>query len=195
MSNKVYKKSPDNVYLLLTEVEQKYHQPLSELGTTYDLLDVYSDTDGPALTLHGHPCLAIIRITSYKDRAKGMNDIEIQFDAAKYGRLQMDQKRALIDHELEHIKPKIKKKDGSQVYDQLGRPCFVMKHHDVEVGWFATVAARWGVDSVEYNQANNIVNDELIYKTIFLGLGPSDEELRTKVRDRFALDSEEIVGY
>lgn len=195
MSTKIYKKSLDTTHLLVVEVEQKYHQALAELGTTYDLLDVYSDSDGPALTLHGHPCLAIIRITSYKDRAKGMNDIEIQFDAAKYGRLSLDQKKALIDHELEHIKPKITKKDGTQVYDQLGRPCFIMKHHDVEFGWFATVAARWGKDSVEYNQANQMIGDELVYNTIFLGQGPGDKDLQDRVKHRFAVDSEEISGY
>jgi hypothetical protein len=63
-----------------------------------------------------------------------------------------DQQNALIDHEVTHISLVINRK-GILTLDDLGRPKLKMRKHDFEVGWFHSIAERYGAASFEVQQA------------------------------------------
>ncbi|MDB6174356.1 MAG: hypothetical protein JWL59_3667, partial [Chthoniobacteraceae bacterium] len=157
---------------LIAEIIADHYPQLLELTSTkgsipalrFDVVFYYADKDqngdvcGSGLKLHGYACLAIIKIIKLKDRCKGMGDVEITIDGDAWMERGAAQRRALIDHELYHLAPKT---DNSGAYkrDDLRRPLFGMRLHDVDVGWFAAVALRNGAASAEQIQAHQIVEN------------------------------------
>jgi len=141
------------------------HKPVLAAGVTIDFVFARCDrdekTDKPlndALTKNGVKALGICRKIPLKDRALGRADAEIALDGDWWeGEANEDERRGLLDHELHHIAVKIDKR--GLVRDDLGRPVLQLRKHDVEVGWFKTVAARHGRSSMERIQAARIMCD------------------------------------
>lgn len=186
---KTFRKSDGYIRSLVEEVMRLYHPDLIEFKITVDLIDAYDSQGNAAVTHGGLPAYAVIRSIPLKDRVMGRGDAEITFDANRVGRMTERQKKALIDHELYHLEFKLNK-DGEKTVDDIGRYLFKMKPHDREFGWFESVAMRWGKDSVESEQAREMVNDEY-FKKYFLLEGLTDKEaLGTEI---FLHDLEPVV--
>ena len=138
---------PD-VVRLAGEVMAKYHPDLAEAGVTLCLLMAAARVDGrtgeprgPAVTLHGYPCKATIKVNSEKDRVEGKADLTVTIDAAAYDDMAEAERVSLLDHELEHA-VLLREKDGAVRTDDAGRPRVKLRPHDFQLGGFVNVCDR-----------------------------------------------------
>lgn len=135
------------------------HKPLIEHEVKIDYVFAFATTDeqgfpkGDALRKNGLKALGLTRILSLKDRAMGRGDVEIALDGDWWTNAPLAEKRALLDHELHHIMPLLVDRDD------LGRPRIKLRKHDVEFGWFRCIAARHGENSLERQQARQLMED------------------------------------
>ncbi|QDT07973.1 hypothetical protein K227x_64030 [Rubripirellula lacrimiformis] len=150
---KTYEKAPALCRRLVGELLTQFHQPLADFKTVIDILLVRASRDadgqpiGPALQgRSGYPAAASVSVTKLKDRVMGRGDAEILIDGDRYTNWTEKTLRAILDHELEHL-------EFTGNVDDLGRPKFRLRPHDVEFGWFDSIARRHGDDSGEVLQA------------------------------------------
>lgn len=155
----IYEKAPVEVSLMAGTIIKKFkaHRALEDYGVKIDFLMASPDGDGPALKARGHRVFGKTRKTNLRERTLGHGDAEIVLDAAFWKTANDKTKVALLDHELTHLAVKVK--DGLLVTDDQNRPCLTLRHHDVEVGWFAEVAERNGDYSMECLQAKTIFQE------------------------------------
>lgn len=151
--SKTYEKAPAIVRRLIDSLLHQYHGELAEMKLKVDALLVKAPTDadgnptGPALKAgSGYPAAASISIVKLKDRVMGRGDCEILIDGDRYPKWPETQVRAILDHELEHL-------EFTGNVDDIGRPKLKLRPHDIEFGWFDSVARRHGDTSVEVMQA------------------------------------------
>jgi len=136
------------------------HKPLLSCGAVIDYVFAFAKTDdegnvkGAALTKNGIRVFSIARKIPLKDRALGRGDAEIAIDGDWWNEASEAQQRALLDHELHHLTPKIDKR--GLVRDDLGHPIIVLRKHDFEFGWFNVIADRHKQASMECRQAKMI---------------------------------------
>ena len=156
-----FTQADSSVHEMAAELIRKYHPELHAGGATFDILMVHPETDqdgnakGPAITHQGYPAAGLAKIVSLKDRAKGQRDGEIQIDAEAWGDYSDEQRQALLDHELQHF---VVARDSYNVFqfDDLSRPKFRMRKHDVQIGWFDVIAQRHRAASGEVEQAREL---------------------------------------
>lgn len=150
------------------------HKALEEHEVRIDWLLAFPEYDentgekkAPAIVHQGYPARGVCRIVNYRDRVKGNGDVEITIDGEWWEDelTTEDERLALLDHELSHIRLKMGK-TGRPDTDDAGRPKIEMRKHDFQVGWFHDVAARWGASSAETQQAQLLQRDDL-YQTYF----------------------------
>lgn len=159
------------VHGLIREIMEEHHPDLVEAGVTVNAVFAYAPlrSDGvpkqPSVKLHGYPCEAVVKINSLKARVEGLADATITFDGHLWGGVETaklepmadDRRKALIDHELQHLELKTDG-DGNNKRDDLNRPELKMRLHDVEVGWFRAIAERHGKAAGECRQAAMLVD-------------------------------------
>jgi len=156
-----YRKASAEVNQIVEEMVEKFHGPLRDAGVQIECLFAYALTDdngdstGPALKLGGYPCNAVVRVLNLKDRTVGRGDAEIVIDGDQWDTWDDEQKRALIDHEIEHLE--LKTDDDGVIRDDLGRPKLRLRKHDHQFGWFDSIARRHGAASFEVQQFAGIV--------------------------------------
>jgi hypothetical protein len=150
--SKTYDRAPASVKQRGDALIRRFHRELTVAEVSIDYLFVSTDGDGPALTLHGTAAYAVVKISSSKDRAKGMADAEILIDRNRYEMMTDKQKDALLDHELYHLLVQ-KEDDGGFKVDDQQRPRLRMRPHDHEFGWFVEIARRHQEHSIEVQQA------------------------------------------
>lgn len=152
-----YQKADAATVKLLEEVRVAHHD-VRLLDVTISVLMAYAPIDddgeptGYAITHHGVRALGKARIVPLRDRVHGMADAEILLDGDEWKTTSTRMKRALIDHELTHF-------DRTGEVDDAGRPKLKIRPHDFEVGWFHEVAHRHGDESIEIQQAQQLVAD------------------------------------
>ncbi len=152
---KTYDQAPQETHDRVKAILLKYHPELVAIKITIDLLMVSTDSEtASALTHGGYPALAVVRATSSKERAMGRGDAEIVIDRDKYEAMDPKERDALLDHECYHLVPKIDKKTNAPKRDEHQRPCFKMRKHDRDFGWFDIIAQRHGESSAEVKQAH-----------------------------------------
>lgn len=160
-----YQKCPLEVHQMSKEILSEFesHLPLVNAGVTITLLFAYGDRDedtgelkSDAIKHHGMRALGLCRIVNEKDRVKGCADAEILLDGDYWPTIDAPEQRALLDHELHHLKVSVK--DGVIKHDCAGRPKLKMRKHDVEFGWFKTIAERHGEASMEQQQAKQLMD-------------------------------------
>lgn len=140
----------DNLKPLIASCMEKYHPALNEAGVRVGARYAHAPRDeesgepkGPALKLHGYPCLATVKIVSHKDRVAGLPDAIIDVDGDRWDDLSDAQQRALIDHELTRLELALDE-EGKPKLDDCHRPKLKMRQHDHEVGVFNDVVRRHG---------------------------------------------------
>jgi len=155
--SKIYSAAPSGVAERVAHLVKVFHADLKDAGVKFDLISVADDdpeVDTP-LKLHGYPCAAVIRAVDVKGRTMGRGDVEIVIDESRYLSMPDAQKDALLDHELEHVELQLNKK-GRVKLDCCRRPKVKMRLHDVNFGWFTSIAERHGAASLECKQASQL---------------------------------------
>jgi len=138
------------------------HKPVLDAKVKIDYVFAFCDRDeetgeplNDALTKNGMKCLGLTRKLPPKDRVMGRGDAEVALDGDWWAKANPDEQAALLDHELHHIAPKLKK--GVLQVDAQGRPQLFLRKHDFEVGWFHIIAARHEA-AVERHQARGLMD-------------------------------------
>lgn len=147
-----YDTVPQEVLNLIRSTMEQYHEELVTADVTVDAMFAYTENGDHPLKHGGYPALACIKITSLKNRIKGMADAEITFDGEAYKAMTLEQRIALIDHELHHLMVARDKEDNIK-YDDAERPKLKMRKHDYQMGWFRDIAIRHKENSPEVYQA------------------------------------------
>jgi len=171
---------------LCKKLIESYHSDLDSTAATVDIVFAFRDPDGeaPAMEKDGHRILGQAKITSLKDRTKGMKDGEIMLDGDAWTGLTDKVKAALMDHELEHFECK-RDKEGEFIFDDLNRPVLKMRNHDRQFGWFDTVAQRHRSDSMEILQLQKLFRDsEQIYLPFIDPDGTLEERVDKALEER-----------
>lgn len=111
--------------------------------------DSDGEPTGTALTMNGYPAAAVVRLTSLKERAHKLGDVELLIDGARWDKLDEQQRIALIDHELTHVRVRTERETGELLTDAQGRPKLRMRRHDIQIGGFNDVIERHGRAALE----------------------------------------------
>ena len=170
-----YVKADDELIQHLNHVMQQYHPHLVDVELKVDfLLALRGENDEYALTAHGYGALATIRKTNLKDRVKGLGDCELVIDGDHYDEWSERELHALLDHELTHLELTVDKKTGRTKRADHNRPMISMRLHDRQMGWFDSVAKRWGVDSAEVQQMTELAQDWEFVQLYLPGFDPAN---------------------
>lgn len=154
--------APADVDDVVREVMRQYHPELDVVGVVVDALLVYAEHPDlspprrPALRDRGYSCAARIKRSPKYHRARGGGDAILEVDAYTWWTVDARTRRALVDHELEHLE--LATNAHGVRWDAYDRPVLSMRVHDVQFGWFARIAARWGEASLEVAQARRLVS-------------------------------------
>lgn len=127
----------------------RWHGPLDKAKVRVAMLMARND-DGQPVKLHGYTCAATVKINSYKDRVEGKADATIVVDEHAWDDMTIEERLALLDHELEHLEL-VPDKDQPDVWqtDDMGRPRLKMRLHDWQLGGFAEIVERHGSNAIE----------------------------------------------
>jgi len=148
-----YDKADEQTIALINEILNEYHPELASAEVTIEAMMAYDDKGGFPVKHGGYPALAVIKISSLKNRVKGFADAEITIDAENFKSMSEPQRRALIDHELTHLVVATDK-EGVIKTDDCNRPKLKIRKHDYQMGWFTEIAKRHGSNSPEVYQAS-----------------------------------------
>lgn len=147
-----YDTAPEEVIDLINETIEEFHPELVEAQVTVDAMFAYDEKGGFPVKAGGYPAFATIKITSLKNRVKGMADAEITIDAEAFKGMNKEQQKALIDHELYHLLV-VRDKESNIKTDDANRPKLRIRKHDHQMGWFKAIAIRHKQNSPEVYQA------------------------------------------
>jgi hypothetical protein len=114
-----YSEGDGEVLGRLAAVLRAHHAPLFDAGVKVGVLFAVNDT-GHAVTGHGYPALATVKVVSLKDRVHKGTDAELVIDRRAYEELTDAQRDALLDHEMSHLA--LKKFGYVAVKDSRGEP-------------------------------------------------------------------------
>lgn len=173
MGTKYYEPASQDLKQRIENIREEYHPELA--GVTISPLFVFTDESEPCLTHAGYGAAAVIRIVPVKDRASGMDDVQLVVDRYVYSGLNGAQKDALVDHELYHLERAVDAKTEEPKVDVLGRPKLKLRRHDWQLGGFDEIARRHGKSALEISMARSMVTGQL---DLFLDLGRRREERR-----------------
>lgn len=168
---KTYSKGSSDVESSINRMLVSYHSDLRDVsvGTLFTFDEESSEQ---VLKFQGYPAAAVVKITGMRDRALGIADAVITVDRAYWQFITAAQKDALIDHELEHLERVVDEESGKPKFDLLGRPKLRMRRHDRQLGWFDSVAARHGEDSMEMRQAKQLMTQT---QQLYFDFAPKQE--------------------
>ena len=148
---KSYQPADSETMAMLDAVIAEHHPDIQEAHVSIAVLFVFAprgDDDEPkgaALTLHGRPCDATIKITPIDLRALGVADAIMRIDGDRWERKSEDQQRALLDHEVTHLQVTIGEDEARTVKsDVCDRPVLSMRQHDFFAEGFTDVMRRHG---------------------------------------------------
>ena len=161
----LYAPGSDELVEQVEAVAAEYHKRLVDAGLAIDVLEVRPKTDEAgfpieerALKVSGYPCYATIQILGPKDRGAGRGDVLLCIDAYQWPELSEATQVSILDHELTHLEL-VTDSEGTVKLDDYERPKLKIRLHDWQCGWFADVAKRHGVASIECQQAHDLVTE------------------------------------
>jgi hypothetical protein len=178
-----YQRANDGILAMMEEIREKFHGQLTEADVSTGLLLAYGsrNQDGErtsdALTKGGLRLAGLAKVVGLRERTAGLPDTLVVMDGDRWDDWSEEKQKALIDHELTHFEVQFEPEiPGVWKTDDLGRPIVKIKPHDFEVGWFESVARRWGVSSFEVEQASQIApGGQLIFP--WAAKGPPAEDM------------------
>lgn len=151
-----YRKSDPEVSALVADVMQSTYPELAEHGVTVEVMDALAkrnaetgEPDGPAITHQGWPAMAVVKVNSQRDRAAGLCDARITVDGDEWPRWTDAVRRAVIDHELQHLELRVDE-DGAVLLDDCNRPRLRLRPHDFQLGGFSAIVSRHGENAPEF---------------------------------------------
>lgn len=180
-----YDTVPQDVLDLINNTIDEYHRELKSAGVTVDAVFAFDDNGEHPVKFGGYPAYAYIKITSLKNRIKGMADAEITIDGDAFKSMNEKQRIALIDHELYHLAVAYDK-EGNVKFDDAERPKLKIRKHDYQLGWFREIALRHKENSPEVYQARILWNADA--QTFFNKVVESEYQAST-VQDEQETDS------
>lgn len=165
-----YEKGDAEVQQIVREVMAAHHPCLTlaeaRIGTLMARTPGDEGEPAPAVKFAGYPALAVVKVLPLKQRVLGNPDALITIDEREWELLDDTERRALIDHELEHLQVKRFGGGGVLYYDEvaetvlgvpasddIGRPKLTCKLHDWQLGGFRSVAQRWKQAALEVQAA------------------------------------------
>lgn len=160
-----YKRATTEIKKLVANVMKIWHKPLEDAGVKLSILTAWAPVDendqpkGRPIVHRGLAVLAYVKICSLKQRVQGVGDAELIIDGQYWKDLKATKKKALIDHELEHLKIVFGEQDQAKT-DSEGRPKMKMKLHDYELGGFNDVAQRNQYESLECEQIRGVFESD-----------------------------------
>lgn len=149
-----YREASSEVVKLADRLIHKHYPELLEADVSITYWFASNDM-GAALTVHGWPAKALVRVNKLRDRVAGLSDASIEIDEAGWDEWDDDHKEAIIDHELHHIEVK-RDKHGHVELDLCNRPKLKLRKHDFEFGGFHEIVARHGAASAEAVAVNAV---------------------------------------
>lgn len=151
--SKTYEKAPEEVTAALGEMMRRHHPELAREGVTIDVLmvsdiDEESGENVPTLKVGGYHAAATIKVVPLPQRALGHGDALLTIDAYTWDGLGAAERRALLDHELQHVE--LQCDDGGAVKrDDMKRPKLRLRLHDWNLQGFDIIAQRHGARALE----------------------------------------------
>jgi hypothetical protein len=141
---------PDaDVHDVLSEAIDRWHPELAAAEVTIGVEFAWPSERGDhALKLHGYPAAAVVAITPYRQRVRGVEDAVITIDGPAWKDFSDAEKLALVDHEAVHLEL-VRDEDGYVKSDDHGRPKLKMRLHDWNLSGFRVIAERHGPAALE----------------------------------------------
>lgn len=143
-----YVVAPDEVMAIAESVIREHHNTLNKAGLTIGYLFAHADKDeegnpkGPSIQHNGYAVAAVVRIVNLRDRVAGLPDVMIVIDGDQWPEWSAERRRAILDHELTHIRLTDKTDDAD-------RPKVKLRKHDIMIGGFYEVIERHKEAAVE----------------------------------------------
>ena len=159
-----YEKGSKETLAIVKALVKEFHKDLDTQDVKIDVIMAFAPENdggekvGCAVRLHGYQANALTGIVNLKNRVMGRGDAEIILDGDTWDSLADDNKKAILDHQLQFLAVRRNHK-GEILVDTHGRPKLSMRKHDRQFGWFDAVAKRHGVNSVEVQQAKTIFDE------------------------------------
>jgi hypothetical protein len=172
---------PDPVAVAIKDAlidDDPFHADLAAAEVSIGILMATAPEGEPAVKLHGYACAAKVKINSYADRVEGKPDATITIDAAEWAEMDDLRRQALIDHELNHLEVQ-RDEEGQVKSDAHGRPKLKIRLHDVEVGVFDRIIAKYESECLD---ADAITGIPARYTQLAFGFAESDPEPRRRGR-------------
>ena len=162
--SKYYEQATEIDLKLLEDIisNNEEHNTIKTLNLKYNLLYVYPNTDedgnikSPAIKNKGVACAAIIKLIKGADKIIKNYDFEIHVDKSVWDEISLNEKIAILDHELYHIKFRTDK-NGNFKFDDYNRPMLQLKEHDLVFWGFSDIAKKHGDSSIEKKTIKNII--------------------------------------
>jgi hypothetical protein len=158
----------------------KWHPVLLACGVKIEVLEAAKTGKAgelkPALKCHGQQAAMLVRVVPLDRRVLGEGDALIIVDRLSWNEATLEQRLALLDHELEHIRvlaeyescagrsyvgwdPKEGTITQAPMLDDHGRPRLKIRLHDYDLGGFRSVIERHKQNSLESRQVDFCVLD------------------------------------
>lgn len=160
-----YRNADADCVAMIKELMADNHPELTEAGVRVGARFAYPAVNestveprGPALTHGGYAAAAVVRRISQKDRVAGLPDAIIDIDGEAWkDEWNEDRKRAVLDHELQHLEIS-RDEEGAVKLDDCNRPKLKLRLHDWQLGGFEAIARRHGDAAIEVEAAKQLAD-------------------------------------
>lgn len=165
-----FRRADKEAVTMMRELVIENYKPLEEAKVSISVMFAHAkkneegESKGPALKCNGWPAMAMAEVISQKCRADGLCDARIIIDGDQWEDWPDPQRKAIIDHELNHFEV-VKDKEGNIVLDDSCRPRIKIRAHDWQFGGFNIIADRHG-DESEEEKFRAFVNTQLDQKLL-----------------------------
>jgi hypothetical protein len=148
----IYHEPTPDALALLDELRREYRQDLEQAEALITLIFATSDKpDKPPMTSKGQRVLGKCKVHGLSDKAAGTADATIWIDAIAWSVRSVNQNRALLHHELEHIAIWENERGDD------GRPMLKSRNADFQFDGFHEIIERYGADACEALNVERVI--------------------------------------
>jgi len=145
-------------YAMLNQVMARYHHELVDAQSRVSLNFVKAfdkdDEPTPALKHAGHYCEAYVKLISRRRKLRDPHEAEIDIDGHMWEEKNDQQREALLDHELSHIKV-VTDRHGIPKRDEDERVQLKLVPDDIFITGFLSVIRHYGQNAGEYQSISS----------------------------------------